>query len=254
MLTLWLQVAVSVLSVTFGIAALLIARGSHDFPEPHRKTWTTVALAFLLGGASNVMQNAGAVWAFIAGPASSVWAEYLLWAPVGNHSRAFLRVAMAAALLGVASIWIRARIQRRELLLLFGGAMFTGALNGRGEGAISAGVHFSSVAVLNTIEVSVILPALFVGMVHSTMDRLLWAALGVYAVRQTLNVISFSALAWLDVPGTWTPHPAHAQAIGVACYVIMIGIAVHRLQLAQRGLAVPSLLEPPAQRKFSTLG
>jgi hypothetical protein len=254
MLTILLQASVAILALAFGAAASVVARRMHECEGAHRLSWAVVAVGFVVGGISSIVQNAGAVWAFAAGPDSAAWTEFLRWAPAGNYGRTLLRVALAISLACVpAARYFRGQFWSMSAML-FGGAILAGAWIGVAEGSLKEGVHYPNLAILETLEVVTLLFALFLAATADSMDRLLWIGICVYVVRQALNVISWSAFAWVGVPGAWIPHPWHIHVYGVVGYGIMIGLALHRLRLARRGVQVSGLLELPAPRKFSTLG
>lgn len=114
--------------------------------------------------------------------------------------------------------------------------------------------HFVATATLDAVEMLLLFGALLTALVQGTMDRLLWVALTVYATRQALNVLSFSAIAWGEVPGTWSPSPVHIAATGTVLWAVLLALALRRLALAGRGQPSPALLEPLAGRAHSTLG
>jgi len=239
------QAATAVLAVAFAVLALRVTRAAVPGDQPlHHRAWVVAGLAFAIAGASSVAQNAAAVWAFRAGEGSVPWDLFLAWAPRGNYGRACLKIAMALVLVALARL---AGVAPRRLgwgvSALFVAMLGAGAVLGWAEGPLRAAIHYPGYAVFEVAELVALLLALFVGITASTMDRWLWAALGVYAARQALNVLSWTALAWLGVEGQWSLDPRVLHSFGVAGYLAMIAIAVHRLRLARRGVRVPGMFD-----------
>jgi len=244
-LVLVLQVATAVLAVAFAVVALRAARAVAPGGQPqHHQAWLVTGLAFAVAGATSLVQNTAAVWAFRAGSGSLPWNLFLEWAPRGNYGRICLKIAFALIL---ALLPRMAGMSARRVAVTscatFAAMLALGGAMGAAEGPLRAAIHFPSYAMLELGELIALLVALFVGVMTSSVDRWLWAALAVYSFRQALNVLTWAALAWYGVPGAWSPDPRVMHAIGVAGYLAMIAIAAHRLRLARRGVRVPGMMD-----------
>ncbi|HEV2149962.1 MAG TPA: hypothetical protein VGR37_21370 [Longimicrobiaceae bacterium] len=248
-----LQSAMAFATVAFAVAALLAARqtGGRSF---HTVAWLVTGVAFLLEGISSTLQSSGAIWAVVEGPGSAVYEAYLRWSTVGNLGRSFLKIGLGFALL-LLPLGGRFSARRQTAIAVAWFFLFLalGSILGLRDGPVQAR-HFSLVAVLDTVEMIVTWAALFGAISWNSIDRLLWVALALNGVRQALNVIWTSALAWVDMPGAWAPSPALMQFYACVTLAIMTGLAVWRLRLTRRGVNVPGLLEPSAQAAPSLLG
>lgn len=89
-----------------------------------------------------------------------------------------------------------------------------------------------------------LLGMLVLALSRNSMDRLLWLALSVHAVKQSFNAIWLLAASWFDLAGNWEPRPWTIQAQMALLGCLTLTIAARRYQLARRGVHVPSLLEP----------
>lgn len=255
MLTLLTQVAVAVSALAFGCTALFVARRRNHFSEAQRAAWLLVGLGFTLGGVSSVLQNIGAVWAYMEGPDSAAWAMFLRWAPGGNYGRTLLRVGMACML--VAIPFVRPRFTSRwwaAIVTVYLGVILLGGIAGWAEGPLQRGIHYPNMATLETVEVVTLLSAAFVGLMWHSMDRLLWVAVLIYTFRQVLNVLSWSSLAWLDVPGAWAIPTYYIHLYGVVGYGLMLLCAWRRLYWAKRDVRVPGLLEALGTARGMSIG
>ena len=87
-----------------------------------------------------------------------------------------------------------------------------------------------------------------------SLRGLLWGALALYSLHLAWNAIWYSALAWLNTPGAWSPNPVFLPLYMTVAYLAMVLLAYRRLVLARRGTHVPALLEPLSQRRPSLIG
>lgn len=136
-------------------------------------------------------------------------------------------------------------------VLLLG--MLLGGLTGSWEGEITV-LHFSSLAVTNTLILLLLLGVLVVALVRNAMDWHLWLALVIFALSQAFNVIWFAALAWMQVPAAWHPSPLQVRFYILAFGTGMLALAIRRLILTHRGVYVPAILESGPPPNYSTFG
>lgn len=248
MITVTCQLVVGLLAVVFGLSALQVADLERRSSALQRMSWKVAGAGFVLGGASGTVMNVWAAWAFLAGPGSAVWNEYLRWAPSWNHGGAFLKACLGCALV-VAAVGRREPgpgFLRRTLAVLVA-ALFAGGVAGWIEGPLDGSVHFTNAAIFETVELIAMFAALLTSLFRDSMDRLLWIALTIYTVRQALNAILWMALAWARVPGAWVPKPVTLQLFGIVSYGVMLALSYRRVTLARRRVPVGTLLEPPAR-------
>jgi hypothetical protein len=233
--TIVLQLVVALLRLAFGILALLIARKVPNGSVAERAAWFVTGVVFTLQGISVAAQASFGAFAFIAGPGSTVYAEYLRWAPAANHSRGLLTYALYGSLFivllrGAAAIrWKTAFLSGVAVVALFGGAI------GFAEGTLIPARHLSNIALSEALTFVVAAALLFAALFRPLLDRWLWGALAVYGFSGIINSLYIAAMAWADVPEAWIPSALHLQAARVLLAAIIVGMAAWRLRLAMRG-------------------
>lgn len=245
MTTAALQIVGAVLKLAFGLVALGVARSARA-RDVHRLGWLLVGVVLAAGGASNLLQSSWAMRAFLSGEGTAVWNSYLRWAPAMNFSRHLSMIALAGLLCALPAL---ARLRGWRVGVIAGGAILLSAALGGWVGAAESSLvearHYPATAMLDSLEMLLLFAALIGALAFGWMDRWLWTILAIYAVRQSFNVISFSALAWRTVTGAWAPGSAHIKWVATAMWVVLLAIALHRLRLARRGTPVSGLLETP---------
>lgn len=251
MLTLALQNLVTVGFLAFALGALAVYRGSAGTAVPaHRAAWLLAGGAFLLHSINKGSQGIFGIWAFAEGPQSAVWREYLVWNAAFNHSRTFLLLAFCGALLALA-LMKQPRFTPRFYGVAFGAMLLSagcGVLLGLNEKAFQQLIHYSAVARWDMIELVVLLATLFVCLLTSRTDRMLWFCLSVYAFSVALNVLWFAAFSRTKMPGEWAPKPWEIHTYRVALTALMAYIAWYRYRQARRKVRVPGLLDAPPAR------
>ena len=239
--TLFMQFLGSVLALLLGVMALRAARLVEGRAGA---MWLLTGMAFTLMGINGVLQDTWAVVAVLSGEGSVPYELYVRWSPVGNYGRAVL-VCVFALLLAVAPFL--KNLSSRPVRVLMGAVLVLGLVLGgwigAGTGAIQSAKHWSAAAVLDSLELVLLLGALMIGLLTLAMDQILWLTLAVYAFHAALNVAAFSALAWFRVPGAWTPPPKYVALFIAVTYLVMLVLTLRRSRLARRGVAVPALLE-----------
>lgn len=244
MFTMGLQLLVTALLLSFGVLSLVIA-GRAAFQKPfHKVFWTLAGAGFVTHGTLQATQNLWGSLAMAAGGTSATMATYLRWVPAFNHSRTFLWLAFSGIM-----VWMA----RRDTLpgprawgataLALAVGLLVGALLGYHEGSLLASTHYTRVALLDALELVVLLGVLFVALVSGRVDRHLWGALAVFATMVALNIVWYAAMSMIDDKRVWTPAPWMMSAYRVVPTAVMVAIGARRLQLARRGIKVPSLLD-----------
>lgn len=248
MLTIYLQLGAAAVSLLFGVLAWRVGmQGPEAFSRPpHRTAWWLTGVAFAAIGISSVTQAVAAAVAYLAGPGSWTWSTYLRWMQAGTYGRVGLVLGFSAALIALAMRERGGVPFRRACSGVLAVALLTGSVAGAMKGAVTGrgGAYFSGFALANSVEMVLLLLALVATLVRSTVGWYLWACLVIYAVVLTLNVSWYSALAWVDIPGSWRPPPGSSQVYTIAAYGMMSVLAARRLWLARRQEEVRALLEP----------
>lgn len=240
--TLLLQaVVVPLLTLAFGAVAWRVPPSS-PAADDHGAAWRLVALPFLMSGVHGLLHNALAVRAFFAPGESGALALWMAVKAVGNDGRGLLMFGFALMLLGL--LCARRPLRRvtprgwvAALLAWMGAGSAVGLLEGPFSGA-----HYMVVAVTSAATLLCLLLALWVAMLRSAVDALLWVALAIYAVRETIAVGITSLFPFVGA-GAWVPTWRSLQELAVVGYLLMLMCAGARLRLARRGHPVPSLLE-----------
>lgn len=244
MLTLVFQWAAIIAYAVFGVLALLVGRRDRRAPAEHAMAWSLTGVAFTFHAANVGTQAGFGTLAYVSGAGTRVYDAYIGLSPLFNHSRTFALVAFAAALMVLAR---RPVLPERFLRLATAAILASaavGAFVGSAEGGFLPSRHFVAVALWDVVELLIMLVALFVLLLGSRADRLLWYALCVYVFSLALNVVWFAALSRWGVPGEWSPKPWHAQLYRFLLTSLMVVLAARRLMLWRQGKSPPGLLGP----------
>ena len=248
-----LQWLVTLLFCLLGGVCLAVGRGLAATWSTNRKAWLLSGIAFSLHALNRLVQNTVGSWAYFAGPGTPVYEQYLLLAPIANHSRTFAMMAYLGALL-VLVAWTgadRPRFMGMAVMALLL-SMTLGGLFGWMEGSFVRQTHYSAVAILDVFELLLILSMLLVALVADGVDRLLWSILSVYAFSLALSILWTAAL--VGTGFWWTPAPWHMHAYRSLLTGLMLACAVRRLVLMRRGADVPGLMGSRTLKPASLLG
>ena len=249
-----LQLVLAIVALTFGAAALLAGYYVVEPNDVRRRAWIVTGLAFVISGAVSLVQATWAAWAFRSGPDSQLWMQFIRWAPAGNHSRTFGKLAWGAALAFLP--WLQ-NFSARMTIVMVGSvlilAVLTGGVVGWMEGSFVDGTHYGWVAVLNNLELVAVLAAVIIALLLGSMDWLLWLAVCIYALRLAINVIWSVGRVSFHVPDAWLPPLWINLVIGITAYFLLIALALRRIDLARRGVYVPALLELLDERPASAI-
>lgn len=255
MITIALQLAWAVLTLAYGALAWGVARHpARAFASPARQRgWWAAGVGFTLLGASSVFFNSWAAYAFAQGPGSAAWEGILRWTRVGSFGRAGLVFAVALALALAAH---RAAISPRRYRALgwglYGAALLGGGAWGWAAGEVvgRGGAHFGDIALLCAAEAILLMAVLAYALHRDSMDRYLWLSVCIYTVTLVLNVVWFTAMAWIDQPGAWSPLRYGLHLYTIAAKLLMIGAVARKLALVRRGRLAPDVLAPlPGRRR-----
>lgn len=239
------QLVMALAVLAFAMVALRIAGAIPGHAQRYGYAWKLTGWTFLLAGSNALFHDLFSIIAFQGGAESRAWAAILRWHPILNHSRTFLLTAYCFALV-VALYRIGRGKTPPQLRWTFGAAvmgMFAGGTVGWNEDVFSGLTHFSAVAVFDILELGAFMLLLIVGLSSGSMDRALWAVLGVNGFSLALSVLLFAALSQIDFAGQWTPRPWHVQSTKAMLRVLMVVIALRQLWRLRQGYPVRGLLE-----------
>ncbi|HEX8431119.1 MAG TPA: hypothetical protein VF625_07520 [Longimicrobium sp.] len=252
MRTLLLQIVLTLLLLAFGVMGVLIARYSSVGPVP-RGAWLLTGVTFLLYSLSNILQDVGGTWAYLAGAGTPIFDTYMRYSPAADHSRTFEMFAYCLAMLGYTLVpAVRTASGVRLLMCGIAGGLVVGGLYGWSEGAFSLQSHYTAVAVLDVVELLLLLSTLFAMLVNNTADRLLWFALGAHSFSVALNILWMLGLRSVGVG--WAPAPITMAMYRAVLAAVVVSIAVTRLRRARSGIPVHGLLESPPRAAPAQFG
>jgi hypothetical protein len=254
MLTLLLQCLNTLLHLAFGAVALAVVRHSPPLQPAKRLSWQLAGSGFLIGGLHNAVQDTFGVSAFVAGPDSALWAEYLRWAPTLNLGRGAQFVVLAAALAGAVALRPVAvqRYARAAVGAMLGVLLLVSLVVYHRPESLDLQASLTGSAVLGTIELLLFLAALLAALLTHSIERHLWLALLVYSVREAIDVIWISAFAVLGRQPVLL-EPSHRAMLGSLVFASMVVLVALRLRAVKRGTADLALLEQKEASRFSTL-
>lgn len=243
MVTYTLQWLIALTTVAFALVAHRIARPAATPDLFYRSAWKLVGVTYTVDAASQLVQYSWGGMALRGGMDSAWMASYLRWAPALNHSRTFLALCLAVALVVLA---LRAAPPTRGFwwvyLTAIAAALALSVAAGADEGPLVESTHFIRVALWDTAELVVVLGALFVLLVTDRVDRYLWAALATNGFSVALSVIWMAALSRMRDPSVWSPSPWQVAAYRLVLALIMLALVARRLSLGRRGLAIRGLI------------
>ncbi|HEX2079329.1 MAG TPA: hypothetical protein VHG08_16505 [Longimicrobium sp.] len=250
MRTLTAQAAMSVCMLVFALLALRIASRVPQSQPTFRYAWTLTGAAFLIRSINALSHDVFATVAYLGGEESRAWAAILVWHPILNHSRTFLitaycivfLVALRRAARGLPPPPLRVGVA----VVLCG--MVVGGLVGWQETTFSGLTHFTAVALWDLMEMLALFAVLFVGLYTATLDRSLWACIGIYTFVLALSVLLFAFLARIDVHGEWAPRASTLQITKALLYLILIGVAARALVKVRRRAPLRSFFEDRSLR------
>jgi hypothetical protein len=238
------QGIIACLITAFGVVAIVAGLRTPHPRAQLRAAWIVTGAYFGTGGFLGVLHSGWAAFAFVAGPGTPAWNEYLRWAPVGNHGRGALVVAFAIGL-GCLAQTERARVARTVFgtLAAIPIALLIGGTVGWAEGPYISGAHLFALATSNLVQLTVLAIALLLQLSRDTLDRLLWACLAVYSLRLAFGTLWTAANSWFGVAGAVLPRGLTQALLTIVCYLVMLTIAGRYLAHQRRNRYVPSVLE-----------
>jgi hypothetical protein len=238
------QILSTVPLLLFGVLALLVWRRYGPVRRDRAALgWALTASSFLVIGAFATLHSLLAVSGRVMGTDSMLWGFVNDWALAANMARSVVSVIFGGMLLVLMISRRRwgARIVGSSPAVLAGTAILT-TLALRPVRYPSSFAFLSSMAIVAGVAAVVMMAALFAALHSDGLDQLLWLALAIFTLKETMTV-SFMA-----VIAAWTMTYA-ATYFTVFYWVIaalawcMVGVAARRLQLATGGRRVPAPFE-----------
>ena len=233
------QVTSALLLLFFGILALAIWKEASARDEP-AAGWGVAGSCFVAVGTSSLLHALAAFAAVQRGPGSMVYRLTMEWAMAANVGRAAVTLSLPV-LLVVAMSRSRRIVGRPVGTVLPLLAVLALILTAAAQPLQTGSYHqaMTTMAVMSTILAVALMGVLLLALVMDALDRLLWAGLALFALKEVLNVSLFAILAWWSA----SPDPLAVRVfywLMLSTTVAMNGIALHRLSLARAGARVPA--------------
>lgn len=241
-----LQLAASMPLFLFGIQALQVLRRTGPARRDRAAlAWSLTAAYFLVGGGYSALHALAAAAGFVLGVESPFYGWVGSWAIEATLARGVVSVVFAAMLLALMVV------RRRAMRRMVQSAPWVMAATAAVGTAVALQVPFetdyqhavsTALAVMNAATAILVMGALLAAVLNDGMDQLLWLALSLYALKETVNVSQMAVLAW------WSVAPYRDvlyifYATGAVLGAGMCFVGARRLRKAGAGQRVPALFE-----------
>jgi hypothetical protein len=201
------------------------------------------AAYFIVGGGYSTGHALLSAAALAMGKESPFFKWLGSWAIEANLARGALSVVFALILLMLLVLrrrWVYRVAHAAPVVLCIAAVLFTLlALQIPGLTMYWLG---TGLALLSLATAMVMMGVLLAAVLNDGIDQLLWMALGLYALKETMSVSMFAIIAWWSLashPDTWRFFYWSAAVLVAG----MSALAVRRLRLAGEGQRVPALFE-----------
>lgn len=238
------QVLASGLLLLFGVLSLRVWRRSGPARRDRAAlAWSVTAAYFLVGGGYSTGHALLSATGWGMGRNSALLRWVGTWAMTANVARGALSVLFALMLLALLVLrrrWVYP--MARSATLVMAAAAVVSTVVTDWIGVRTAYGMLTCMAVLSMLAAVVIMGALLAAVLNDSVDQLLWIALALYALKETVSVSNYAALAW------WMLAP-HSEVYyflyggAVALTTGMCFLAARRLRAAGEGRRVPALFE-----------
>lgn len=238
------QILSTVPLLLFGVLALLVWRRY----GPRRRSraalgWALTASSFLVVGVYATLHSLLAASGHLMGTRSALYGFVGDWALAATMARSVVSVVFGGMLLVLMISRRRwgARVVASSPAVLAGTAVLA-TLALRPVRYPSSFAFLSTLGIAAGVAAVMMMVALFAAIHSDGLDRLLWLALAIFTLKETMTV------SFMGVIAAWTMDYAAAY-FTVFYWVIaalawcMVGVAARRLQLATGGRRVPAPFE-----------
>lgn len=239
-----LQLASSALLLVFGVTALRVWRRFGPVRRDRAAlAWAVTAANFLVVGSYATAHSLASAAAVASGKESALYHFVVEWAQAANAGRGVASVGFGL-LLGALMV-----AHRRSLPRIAGAApavlvtlAVVATLGARLLPDATPKGFVTTVAVLNAVTAVVLMAALLAAVQNDGLDQLLWLALAVYALKETVSVSILAVMAWWSMAYVATYYTIFLW-LQVVLAGVMAGLVGRRLYLASGGRRVPALFE-----------
>jgi hypothetical protein len=239
------QILASSLLLLFGLLSLQVWRRA----GPVRRdlaalAWGVTAAYFLVGGGYSTGHAVLSAVAVASGKESAIFQWWGGWAIPANQARGALSVVFAlilALLLVLRRRWVLRVAHAAPVVLIVSAALFTAVAR---QIPLLNNMYWlgTGLAVLSTLTAVLMMGVLLAAVLNDSIDQLLWIALALYTLKETVSVSLFAIIAWWNV--TSSPEAWRFFYWGAAVLTAgMSALAVRRLRMAGEGRRVPALFE-----------
>ncbi|MBW3571816.1 MAG: hypothetical protein KY467_11980 [Gemmatimonadetes bacterium] len=235
------QIVSTTLLLLFGVLALLVWRRFRALRRDRAAlAWALTAANFLVVGTCATAQSVVSAAAPVHSP---VFRLVYAWSPAANLGRGVVSVVFGVLLLLLLVSRRRraAQVAAASPAVLLATAL-AATLSARLLPYPSAYAFLTQLALVTALTAVVLMAALFAAVYNDGLDRLLWMALAVYMLKETI------AVSFLAVMAAWTMTYAATYFtvfywVGTVLTACMVALAARRLQLAAGGRRVPAPFE-----------
>ncbi|HEX6367727.1 MAG TPA: hypothetical protein VF006_02265 [Longimicrobium sp.] len=228
----------------FGVLALLVWRRYGPVRRDRAALgWALTAASFLIVGTYATLHSLLGAAGHTLGRESALYTLVGDWMFAANVTRGLLSTGFGGMMLVLMVSRRRwgARVVAASPAVLAGTAVVASVAL-RQVRVTSGYTVLSSIAIVTAATAIMMMVALFAAIHSDGLDQLLWLALAVYTLKETMTV------SFMTVMATWTMTYAHSYYtvfywVATALAWCMVGLAARRLQLATGGRRVPAPFE-----------
>lgn len=239
------QVLASGFLLLFGVLALRVWRRAGPVRRDRAaQAWGVTAAYFLVSGVYSTGHAVLAAAGLAMGRDSALFHWVGSWAIAANLARSAMSVIFAVILLLLLVLrrrWVFRLAEAAPAVLAVAGVAATAAVQ-HTPALLTMYWLGTGMALLSMVCAVVIMGALLAAVLNDGMDQLLWLALSLFALKETVSVSLFAIIAWWSLaahPEAWRYFYWGAAALAAG----MSALAARRLRLAGEGRHVPALFE-----------
>ncbi|HEX2208608.1 MAG TPA: hypothetical protein VHG93_13060 [Longimicrobium sp.] len=238
------QILSSVPLLLFGLLSLLVWRRSGPVRRDRAALgWALTATAFLVVGTYSTAHSVLAAAGHMMGKESALYLQVYDWALAANLARALVSVVFGGMLLVLMLSrrrWAARVVAASPAVLMVTAILATVVL--RPVQYPSGFAFLSTLAIVAGVTAIVMMAALFAAISSDGLDQLLWLALAIFTLKETMTV------SFLAVIAAWTMDYAAAYFkvfywVATVLELCMLAVAARRLYLAGGGQRVPAPFE-----------
>lgn len=238
------QILSTVPLLLFGVLALLVWRRYGPVRRDRAALgWALTASSFLVVGTYATVHSVLAVSGQIMGTSSALWRFVNDWALAANLARSVVSVVFGGMLLVLMISrrrWGARVVASSPGVLAATAVLATLAL--RPVRYPSSFAFLSTMAIVAGVAAVMMMVALFAAIHSDGLDQLLWVALAIFTLKETMTVSFMAVIAAWTMTYATTYFTVFYWVIAAMAWC-MVAVAARRLQLATGGRRVPAPFE-----------